>query len=501
MRTSHVPVLVVGAGPAGSLLTLELARRGVHVRTVDRSPRPRSGSNAFLLHARTLEVLARIDERLAARFLERGLRCKGYAMHAEGDAPRPAVDFTTLASPYPFLLVHRQSETELYVREYVSAHFGVAPDWGTRCVGVSEVDDGVVATLECDGVEERVHCQYLIGCDGAWSNVRGAVDVAAAAPPVGAVVDTVDAVLDGWPDDDEWVHYSAAGDDTLVVARLPGERWRIQWVHARAERAGDGAEASVAALRQVLATRFPRVRLESVVAHERWQRRLDASYAYRHGRVFLAGDAAHGHSIVSGLDLDCAVQDACNLGWKLAFVLKGLAAPELLASYEAERRPVAEAVRATAHELRAALERGGETPRSLAMRCAGLEVQYRDATAHVGEARFEGPLVGEWCPDISLERGRKLLAAERQRRFTLLAMAASDEGRKVLGASLAPLGTRFANVLAVRVVGPPAALDARYGASQVDSLWLVRPDGYLAYKARGSDLAALEGWLAERFAG
>jgi 2-polyprenyl-6-methoxyphenol hydroxylase-like FAD-dependent oxidoreductase len=501
MRTSHVPVLVVGAGPAGSLLTLELARRGVRVRTVDRALRPTSGSNAFLLHARTLELLARIDERLAARFLERGIRCNGYALHAAGGAQRPAVDFAALDSPYPFLLAHRQSETELYVREYTSAHFGVSPDWGTHFVDAREVQDGVVATLASDGVEEQVHCHYLVGCDGAASRVRAAAGLGEPLAPSGAVVDTIDAVLERWPDDDAWVHYCAAGNGLLVVARLPGERWRLQWL--RADGASQREQAEVLGdVQRIVAAHFPAVRFGEILLHQRWERQLDVPPAYRRGRLVLAGDAAHGHGVVSGLDLDCALQDAANLGWKLAFVSKGHAPPELLASYEAERRPVAAAVHATAQALQSALTGSGEVPGCLAERCAGLAPDYRDPTVCEGaDLRLPGPPVGAWLPDVELERGRRLFGSARQPNFTLLATAATEAGKKSLEEVLAPLGTRFGAVLGVRVVGPSVALDARFGRSEADRLWVVRPDGYLGYRGLATELPALEAWLADRFVG
>ena len=134
MKTSHVPVLVVGAGAAGTMLTLELARRGVNVRTIDRLPKPGDTSKAITIHARTLEILERIDKRLVERYLERGIHNKGYVLHfvdaaGKRSEVRPGIDFTTVDSRYNYLLVHRQSETEQFLREYASEEFGVDPDW------------------------------------------------------------------------------------------------------------------------------------------------------------------------------------------------------------------------------------------------------------------------------------------------------------------------------------------------------------------------------------
>ena len=125
MQKTQVPVLVVGAGASGTMLTLELARRGVPARTVDRLPGPGDTSKAITVHARTLEIIERIDKRLADRYLDRGIHNKGYVLHFVDGAGRrsevrPGIDFTTVDSRYNFLLVHRQSETEQWLREYTA---------------------------------------------------------------------------------------------------------------------------------------------------------------------------------------------------------------------------------------------------------------------------------------------------------------------------------------------------------------------------------------------
>jgi 6-methylpretetramide 4-monooxygenase / 4-hydroxy-6-methylpretetramide 12a-monooxygenase len=173
----EVDVLAVGGGAAGTMLTLELGRRGVKFLTVDRLPRPSETSNAITVHARTLETFERIDKRLVARYLERGIHNKGYVLHfVDGNGRRsevrPGLDFTTLDSRYPYLLVNRQSETEQFLREYAGAQYGASIEWGTQCVDVSQDADGVTAQLETDGKRYEVRCRYLVACDGINSLVR-----------------------------------------------------------------------------------------------------------------------------------------------------------------------------------------------------------------------------------------------------------------------------------------------------------------------------------------
>jgi 2-polyprenyl-6-methoxyphenol hydroxylase-like FAD-dependent oxidoreductase len=508
MRTSHVPVLVIGAGAAGTMVTLELARRGVRVRTVDLLPRPTSGSNAFVVHARTLELFERIDERLVARFLDRGIRCKGYALHSVdtvgGDREKHStVDFTALESRYPFLLVHRQSETERYLREYTGAHFGVSPDWGTRCVDVREAEDGIVATLESDGADEQVHCRYVVACDGAASRVRDFVGLGSESEQVAdsdGSSENLDVVLDGFPGEEDWVHCCAGSDHVLVIARLPGGFYRLQRGFDGGAAQAAGAAEAARAFQSLLDRHFDGVRLGELVAHTRWRRPPARAPAYRHGHLFFVGDAAYGHSATGGLGLDRALQDASNLAWKLAFVSKGLAPSELLGSYDSERRPIAAQVGAAAKALQAAFAgRGGgaAADESLAVRCSGIAFDYREAGA--APALVAGPAVGAYAAAVELERGRTLVGLTRQPWCTLLGMAASEQGRAALEMLLAPLGRRFAAVLAVRIIGPSAALARSYGASASDRLWLLRPDGYVGFKCGASELATLESWLAERF--
>src|SRR5690606_124276 len=116
-------------------------RRGVEARTVDRLPAPQRTSRAITVHARTAEILERIDRALVTRFLERGIHNKGYVLHfVDGEGRRsevrPGIDFTTLDSRYPYILVHRQDETESFVRDYTREHFGRETEWNTRCAGV-----------------------------------------------------------------------------------------------------------------------------------------------------------------------------------------------------------------------------------------------------------------------------------------------------------------------------------------------------------------------------
>src|SRR6187401_2893921 len=131
-----IPVLIAGGGAAGTMLHLELARRGIAARSIDRLPAPAGTSRAVTIHARTAEIMERIDQRLIDRYMARALPSKGYVLLFIDDAGRrsevrPGLDFTTLDCRYPYLLVHGQADTENHIRNYTREEFGVGTEWGT----------------------------------------------------------------------------------------------------------------------------------------------------------------------------------------------------------------------------------------------------------------------------------------------------------------------------------------------------------------------------------
>jgi len=516
MRTSQVPVLVVGAGASGTMLTLELARRGVEARTIDRLPKPGDTSKAITVHARTLEIIERIDKRLADRYLDRGIHNRGYVLHfVDGGGMRsevrPGIDFTTVDSRYNFLLVHRQSETEQWLREYTAETYGVSPDWNTACVAVEQDEEGVTATLESDGRQEQVRCRYLVGCDGPNSRVRRVVGLEQDESDYkGTQLQNLDAFLNGFPDVDDYVHYCAGTDHFIMIVKLPGGFYRML-LSDRGEAAAPNVTPEQGFMRLV-GKHFDGVTLGEIVWHSKWQSFVRLAHTYRKGRVFLAGDSAHVHSTTGGQGLNCCMQDAYNLGWKLAFVVKGVAKDSLLETFEAERRPIAEQViwaASSLHEIfmghgkdiaeRAQKIRDPAFLEAVVGRCSGISYTYRGAAEPPRAG--EGPAVGDRAPDVDLGRGRTLFDLTRHASCTLLAMPAQEGGGAALEASLQGIARRFSSVVELRVVPPTAALAERYGASNEDRVLLLRPDGYVGYRCKAGDVTGLEQRLQDWFGG
>ena len=261
----------------------------------------------------------------------------------------------------------------------------------------------------------------------------------------------------------------------------------------------------------LLSKHFDGVTLGKTVWYSKWQSFVRLAHDYRDGSVFLAGDSAHVHSTTGGQGMNCCMQDAYNLGWKLALVVEGLAKPALLETYVTERRPIAEQVIWAASSLHEIFMGHGKdiSERAKKMgdrafldqvigRCSGISYTYRDYVPKAeGLAELPGPAIGDRAPDVDLGGGAALFDLTRHTRFTLLGLPAGERASAELDAALRSLHARFGRVLERHVVPPSAALARRYGESARDRLYLLRPDGYVGFRCLASESPRLEAHLAE----
>ncbi|MCP5145965.1 MAG: FAD-dependent monooxygenase [Gammaproteobacteria bacterium] len=497
------PVVIVGAGVAGSMLALELARHGIDFHWVDRLAGPSPFSKAITVHARSLEIFNQISPALLARFMAGGIECPGYVMHFVDDhgtrrEVRPGLDFRPLPSRFPYLLLHGQHHTEAALRAHLAENFGRTPQWGTACVDLHTADDGVEVSLTTsDGQHLRVDCRYLVACDGAGSRVRELAGFTQASDDVYAdvVLQNLDVQLTGFPDDPDWVHYCMGPGHFLMVARLPGDMFRLLLSQPAA--VADAEATALEVFSEILARHYDGVGFGATVWHSRWQSRARLADQYRRGNVFLAGDAAHVHSTGGGQGLNCCLQDSYNLGWKLALVAQGLADPKLLDTYEAERQPIGRQVIAAAtsiHDLFMAgrasspatmlkMQQQGELV-SLINQVSGLAYHYRtDANAAAG-----GLAAGDRMPDVLLPApyGDWLSSFLRHGGFTLLVVGEASMTMPSMNEIQAISADSRLPITHLRVVGGRLA---EGGNNQLPWLYLVRPDGYLAISCHWSDRA------------
>ncbi len=342
MTTSaDTDVLVVGAGPTGLMLANQLARRGVGAVLIDRHPGPSVQTKALGVQARTLEIYAQLG--IAAQALELGERASGANLWVQGrrTARVPLGDIGRDLSPYPFLLVLGQDDNERLLAAALRER-GLEVRWRTELVGLEQGADEVRSTLrQADGSTRELRARWVAGCDGAHSAVRSLNRIGFPGAPYEHVFFIADTAATGSMVPGELNVYFW-DDGFHLFFPLPGrDHWRVVGILPGPLRGRDDLEfAGVApSINEHVgaALVFRGCRWFSVyrIHHRRAER-------FRDRRCFVLGDAAHVHSPVGAQGMNTGLQDAYNLGWKLALVAAGRAADALLDSYQAERLPVAE---------------------------------------------------------------------------------------------------------------------------------------------------------------
>ncbi|MFJ2769457.1 FAD-dependent monooxygenase [Streptomyces sp. NPDC087300] len=472
-RTAGRGVVVVGAGPTGLLLAGDLAAAGVPVTLVEkRAPGISNLSRALVVHARTLE-------QFDARGIADELAARGESLDRLLLFGRLSLDLANLPSRYPCVLVLPQYEVER-VLERRAVGAGVRFAYETEVVGLTQDADGV--TLEVrgpDGGSSTLDAAYVVGADGLHSGVRHAVGLPFPGRSVIRSLVLADVRLTRPPE--TFLAVNGVGDAFAFIAPFADGYHRvIGWNRARD--VSDSEPLDLAEVKEIVTAALG----DDFGMHDaRWLSRFHSDErqapAYRVGRVFLAGDAAHVHSPAGGQGMNTGLQDAANLSWKLIAAVNGRAPQGLLDSYQRERHPVGRAVlrssgglvrlamakrpwvRAARAVLASAVARVRPVRARFVGRITGIGVAY---PAPRGAHR----LTGRRVPDVALKEGR-LHEALREGRFVLVA----PEG----------------------VEAPTGRAVAAHWASGRRTTLLVRPDGYVAWAAEGADAGSVRAALTE----
>jgi len=357
MAEATTDVLISGAGAAGLTLAVELARRNVQFLLIDRTPRPFSGSRGKGIQPRTQEVFEAMG--VADRMFAAGGPYPVVREHRDGAARDEAFadhQLPSPAEPYTMPLMLPQFLTESILRDRL-AELGHRVLFGRELTGFGQTSDGVTATVSSDAGSTAIHARYLVGADGGRSLVRRTLGIDFPGKTLGIRAVVADLVLEGL-DADAWHRWNDEKSGPLALCPLKGtDLFQLQ---APVALEGD-VDLSAKAFGAMVAKATGRadILVHEVVWASVYTMNARLADRYASGRVLLAGDAAHVHPPTGGQGLNTSVQDSWNLGWKLAAALKG--APDVvLASYEAERRPVAaEVLGLSTRLLDAARERGG----------------------------------------------------------------------------------------------------------------------------------------------
>jgi 2-polyprenyl-6-methoxyphenol hydroxylase-like FAD-dependent oxidoreductase len=399
MNATNVDVLICGAGAAGLTLALDLARRDIAFRLVEKREAPFHGSRGKGLQPRTLEVFEDLGLIDPIRALggpyppQRTYRADG----SHVDSPMVGEAAATPTEPYALPWMVPQFITERIMRERL-ARLGRSPQFGCELVALQQDADGVTASLAGPGGPETVRARYLVGADGGRSFVRQALGIGFPGRTLDVRGLVADVHLEGL-DRDAW-HRFGEGSMQRQVGFCPLAGTTLFQIQAAVPLEGE-IDLSREGLQAMVAERTGRedIRVGAVAWASAFRMNARLAERYRAGRVLLVGDAAHTHPPTGGQGLNTSVQDACNLGWKLAAVLTG--APDaLLDSYEAERRPVAEGVLGLSTRLLDAARQGdnrrGREARQLDLGYPGSPLSLEDP------ARTHGPRAGDRAPDAPI---------------------------------------------------------------------------------------------------
>ncbi len=549
------PVLIVGAGPVGLTAAVSLRQQGIDCRVVEKAAKRTNQSRAAIIHARTLELLESLG--LAGMFLAEGVKVHGASIHTTDGHRIAHFQIDHLPTHYPYFLGLNQSETERLLTEELS-RLNLEIDREVELTGFTQDDEEVEAQLRHgDGTLETLKASYLLGCDGSRSATRHQLGLNLEGETLDDQWLTADVRID-WdhPRDEAIAFLSSEG--FMFVAAMDRDRWRIV-ANVNGMQFDPEKLPTIETVVEICNRRLGiKARFYDPVWISPFAVNTRMVSTMRVKRVFLLGDAAHVHSPVGGQGMNTGMQDAFNLAWKVALAVKGVAGEALLESYNQERHanakrllsfvgpatkmvnlhnPLTIAGRNMLMRLASVMGAGG----MIAKRMSELDVHYRGSPI-VGEHFIplsewihsllhgeshpglldcwdfgRGPRPGERAPEAHVaEFGRELrlftdwLGDHRHqvlvftgihpapRRVEELIQTVSDIENKA-GTLLRPRLIRPASVTAATgLVDPDSETHHIYGA-RYECLYLIRPDGYVAFRSQPVDIKALTGFLEKIF--
>jgi 2-polyprenyl-6-methoxyphenol hydroxylase-like FAD-dependent oxidoreductase len=549
---NQTDVLIVGAGPVGLMLACELRRRDIACRIIDKYAEFPSTSRANGVQPRAIEVLDSLG--VADKIIAGSYRAKGFRiLRAGAEVGRIEPNIATDSSDEP---TDRQSRGMVFANQAVVekslrdklAEFGGHVELRRELRDITEHREGVVADVTdlASGKVEQVQAKWLVGCDGAHSEVRTLLQLPFDGKDYPDQFVQADVYLDG--DLPEGLMTLWLNDEGLMAA-IPFREPRLWRIAAQIFPDADGniPRASIELFQRLLAERaadtttkiIEPIWLSNFVVHHRI---VDH---YRKGHVFVAGDAAHVHSPIGGQGMNTGIQDAYNLAWKLALVINGTA-ETLLDTYETERLPVGRKVLQQTdvnHRLRVS----GSPLADILMdrivfpllrvrpildvvsdfvlkRGSQLDVNYRASSLSEQTASFrKGPKAGDRAPDGQLldfsGQPTSLFAKFRTPSFRLLIFQGRRHATEIK--ALAAIGKRvhaatgglvipfvittgdasspdFADCQAIMLRDPKQLTHVSYGAG-TPTLYLIRPDGYVGFRCRAGDESQLAEYLQRHY--
>jgi len=331
-------VLIVGAGPTGLMMASQLARFGIPFRLIEKNEGPTTQSRALVIQPRSLEILEQMG--IAERAVKQGkiFQTINYVVNGKLTQRVPLGDFGKGLTQFPFLLILEQSKTEALLIDFLQQQ-GQQVEWQTELDSFSQGDKAVYAKLKHLDKEEKIETGWLVGCDGASSRVRTMLDIPFGGETYKESLFVLDCKIN-WPFKDDEAAIALSKDAFGLFFPMTNGRCRVSGIVSE-----EYADKDTISFDEVNRDFAKNLKMDVTLSDPEWISLYHAHHRYvahfSRGRCFLAGDAAHVHSPAGAQGMNTGLQDAYNLAWKLAFVIRGKAEEKILETYHEERLPIA----------------------------------------------------------------------------------------------------------------------------------------------------------------
>ncbi len=530
-QTSKTDVLIVGGGPTGLTLAIELKRRGIDSRIVDQAETASQKTKALGVMARTLELFEQMG--INKTFVDKGHRTTGFHAYSDGKELFKIHFPELIDSAYNYVLMIPQNETEEILNNYLQ-ELGGKVERQITLKAFSQKQEGVEAILQHqDGREEQIQAKWLVGCDGAHSTVRHILGLEFE----GTTFEHTFALADIRLENSELSHddiyaFLHQGEFAAFFPMINGKHRVIITGSKGSDIQNELTLAEVQGTIDRCGPKGTKATEPSWLARFRVNQRKVKSY--RQGNVFLAGDAAHIHSPIGAQGMNTGIQDAFNLGWKLSQVVQGISADTLLDSYEAEREPVgATLVRGTEMATRMVLQKNkipvtlrnffapivmswNATQRQLAKTISQTGISYQGSSIideegskhriHAGDRAPNGLVIdhdGTSKPLMEILQGTNhslILFSDSEHTLTQISKISDYinplpvdlyiiQQAKKLNRNTENNHQIFTN--------PEGTLKIKYDIQE--GIILIRPDGYIGYREDSLDFEPLRAYLDKFF--